>query len=214
MLRPLQTAAMLLKNHLTWIGLVDAGAPQVAAAQAWRDQTLAQKIKSMPEVRQIHLYSAFNSAQLAVVAQLLEPVESGVSERPPSGLTFRQDLAELSYEKVQSGAVNPEESALLYSVRFVVPVEWTEEFDRWYEEEHLAMIYGCKFWAMTRRYRLVQATPQDQTHLALHYLSDARGFDAPELKESRKTPWRKKFLAERWFTEVEKMIYFRQTPAV
>ena len=199
-------------SQFAWISLVDAGAAQLAAAQAWRDATLLPQVAVLPGARKSHLYCAFNTAQLAVVTQLSAGAPRPAAAQPaPAGMALRQDLAELTYEKLQTETDHQEDEALLYSVRFTVPGDWADEFDRWYEEEHLAMIYGCRHWSMTRRYRYVQATPSGPTHLALHYLSDARGLDAPQLKASRATPWRKKFLGQPWFTGGDKMIYYRQT---
>lgn len=200
-------------KHLAWIGLIDASAAQLASAQAWRDDTLLPLVAALPGVEKSRLYAAFNATQLAVVAQLSAgSAPRAVASPPrPANMQFRQDLAELSYEMLQPGTRKQDDDAILYSVRFTVPNNWTEEFDRWYEEEHIPMIYGCKHWSMTRRYRVIEPGPGGPTHLALHYLSDARGFDAPELKASRVTPWRNKFLGQHWFTNVEKMIYFRQS---
>ena len=199
-------------SHFAWIALVDSGAAQLAAAQAWRDTTLLPQAAAQPGALKSHLYGAFNAAQLALVTQLCAGAPGPAAAPPaPAGMVLRQDLAELTYEKLQPGTDDQEDEALLYSVRFTVPADWAAEFDRWYEEEHLAMIYGCRHWSMTRRYRFVQAAPGGPTHLALHYLSDARGLDAPQLKASRATPWRKKFLGQPWFTGGDKMIYFRQT---
>jgi hypothetical protein len=202
-------------TQLAWIGLLEAEGGQLGEAQAWRDGTLLPRVQALPGLRQTHLYAAFNAAQLALVAQVSEPLHAGAAIAPdaPAGMALRQQLAELTYEKLQSGSHAGEDEALLYSVRFAVPREWTEEFDSWYEQEHIPMIYGCPHWSMTRRYRFLEGGPGAPTHLALHYLSDARGFDAPQLRAARLTPWRRKFLGQRWFTQVDKMIYFRQQAA-
>ncbi|GAA5231933.1 hypothetical protein GCM10025795_03770 [Verticiella sediminum] len=156
------------------------------------------------------LYAAFNMSRLALVAPCDAPPSPDAQRLPvPPGSAFRQELGELTYEKRQRGANAAGHERILYAVRFNVPDTWTDEFDRWYEEEHIPMIYGCRHWAMTRRYRLHRAGEGDASHLALHYLSDAGGLDAPELQAARQTPWRKKFLEQDWFTAVDKIVYFR-----
>lgn len=198
-----------------WMGTLvpEHGAP--SRAPGWRDAALLPGFAEAPEVAAVRSYAAFNGARQAVVAQLRAgaPVDWAPAIDAPAGLAVRQAVAELAYEIVQPGVQDAAEAALLYEVRFAVPPGWAGEFDRWYEQEHLAMIYGSPYWSATRRYRFAQPGPGGATHLALHYLNDARGFDAPQLKASRVTPWRNKFLGERWFTDVEKVIYFRQTPA-
>jgi len=156
------------------------------------------------------LYAAFNRHHLTLVAQAASPINAELQALPaaPAGTEIRQEVGKLTYEKRQQGVTEPPRDAILYSVRFRVPDDWVEEFDRWYEEEHIAMIYGSPHWAVTRRYRLQAEGPNDATHLALHYLSSAVGLDAPELVASRLTPWRKKFLDQHWFTSSDKTIYF------
>jgi hypothetical protein len=92
---------------------------------------------------------------------------------------------------------------------FKVPPEWHGEFDAWYDQEHMPMIFACEDWYMTTRYH-VQGS--EWTHLALHRIGGAGAFDSPALKAARLTPWRKKLLEHRWFTDVDKMIYFKQSP--
>ena len=198
-----------------WIILIDAGSLlQLPQAQQWRDHALLPALGALAGVRELRAYCAFNLPELAVLAQLAEGADlnalSATSLQLPPGVRLRQDFVQPSFEHVQTGVTQPQEAGLLYSVRFVVPPAWHDEFDRWYEQEHIPMIYGCKDWAMSRRYRFAVPGANTATHLALHWLSDARALDAPELRAARATPWRRKFLGERWVTDVDKMIYFRQ----
>jgi hypothetical protein len=200
-------------THRISISVLEPNGATLPQVQAWRDSTLLPQLSKLPRVEAVRSYAAFNAPQLVVVTQVpLDQVPPTAAQLPEArGSAVRTGAAELTYEIVQPGVVQPAEEALLYSVRFKVPDDWVDEFDRWYEQEHLAMIYECRHWSMSRRYRFVQPGPGGATHLALHYLNDARGLDAPQLKSARLTPWRNKFLGERWFTNVDKMIYFRQT---
>ena len=200
-------------SSLALIALLDPDAQHAGQARAWRDDVLLRCLSALPGAGLSHGYAAFNAHQLALVTQFdagTAPRESG-TPRVPDGVLLRLDLAVLTYEKLQPATPVRLEQGILYSVRFNVPADWADEFDRWYEEEHLEMIYGCDQWAMSRRYRFVDAASACGTHLALHYLSDARGLDAPQLKAARTTPWRNRLVTQRWFTDVEKMIYFQQT---
>jgi len=194
------------------IALLDADAQQAGGARAWRDQVLLPAVSALPGAGMSHIYGAFNANQLALVTQLGDTAPTmQAPPAPPPRVSLRLDLAELTYEKLQPGTRDPLDVGILYSVRFKVPPDWADEFDRWYEEEHLEMIYGSRQWSMSRRYRIVESAPGGDTHLALHYLSDARGLDAPQAKAARITPWRNRLVTQRWFTDVEKMIYFGQT---
>ncbi len=198
-------------SPFVWLGLMDHDGACAPAARAWCDAALASQAGTAGSDPPPSLYSAFNRHSLALVAQSAAPVAVDAAELPalPPGAALRQEVGELSYERRQSGVSVTGREPILYSVRFKVPDDWTEEFDRWYEEEHVPMIYDCQHWAMTRRYRLKRAGAHEASHLALHYLFDARGLDAPQLVAARKTPWRQKFLQQRWFTDVEKIIYLR-----
>jgi len=196
------------------VAVIDASPAAAATATAWRDSVVYAALDASPQVQRLRAYAGFNTRQSAVIGQCADSLVASFDPHgpPPEGVSLRVELAELTYEKLQAGVENADEEAILYSVQFKVPDDWTAEFDRWYEEEHVPMIYECRDWSMTRRYRLGSAERGGPTHLALHYLSSARGLDAPQLRAARVTPWRNKFLGQRWFTDVEKMIYFRQTP--
>lgn len=202
-------------THRIWLGTLDPERGAAPRAQAWRDASLVPGLARTPGLEAVRSYAAFNSARMAVVAQWDGGAASAWAPAidAPAGVAARPAMAELAYEIVQPGVKDPAEEALLYEVRFAVPPDWSDEFDRWYEQEHLAMIYESPHWSMSRRYRFVQPAPGGATHLALHYLNDARGLDAPQLKAARVTPWRNKFLGQRWFIDVEKTLYFRQTPS-
>lgn len=190
-----------------------ASQQQFTRLQAWHDRELLPAVRTQSGVHDVQSYCAFNLPQLAIVADWPHgDIAPALTLQRPDSIVLRQLAARCTYEYVQRGVAEPAESPILYSVCFVVPSEWHEEFDRWYEEEHLPMIYGSVHWSMTRRYSFPRGAVGGPTHLALHWLSDARGFDAPELKASRVTPWRRRFLEQRWFTDVEKTIYFRQRP--
>jgi hypothetical protein len=102
--------------------------------------------------------------------------------------------------RLQSDAGTSEvEPGRLFVVAFEVPEDVREEFDAWYEEEHVPLLLEVPGWLRVRRYVLEpdQEGPQ-LTHLALHGLRGPEVLDAPE-RARLATPWRARLAANDWF---------------
>jgi hypothetical protein len=87
----------------------------------------------------------------------------------------------------------------IYAVFFSVPDDRAEEFNSWYEDEHVPMLLKGEGWLGVRRFEIYDGEPQPWTHLALHYLADQSAMDTPEHAAARETDWRKKLAEEDWF---------------
>jgi hypothetical protein len=93
----------------------------------------------------------------------------------------------------------PHRTPIMYAVFFGVPAARTDEFDRWYEDEHMPILLKCEQWLGYRRFRLETPHPDGHTHLAVHYLADLRALESSERDVARSTPWRNRLVAEGWF---------------
>jgi hypothetical protein len=103
---------------------------------------------------------------------------------------------------------------ILYPVFFRVPPEREEEFNRWYDEEHLQMLLRSPHWPACRRYLIQNPGAGAWTHVALHYLADLRALESPERDAARSTPWRARLDKESWFRgEYHPYYRFRQLGA-
>lgn len=77
-----------------------------------------------------------------------------------------------------------------------------EDFDKWYEEEHIDMITKVPGWLRTRRFRMVIGglqgmPPAGQVEcLAVHDFSSKAGLASPEMKAASDTPWRNKVVSK------------------
>lgn len=89
--------------------------------------------------------------------------------------------------------------ALSYPVFFGVPDDRAQEFNRWYDQEHLGILLCSPYWLACRRFKLLTPHPNGYTHLALHYLSNISALNSPERDEARRTPWRDRLATEAWF---------------
>lgn len=89
---------------------------------------------------------------------------------------------------------------VLYVVAFSVPDEDVDEFEGWYEEEHVPLLMKVPGWLRVRRYRVrggFDGPPW--THLALHEIADTTVLEAPERAAARDTPRRDALSARPWF---------------
>lgn len=188
-----------------FVGIVE-GASAAAAVQ-WRDKDLAAAVEGKPGVRATARFTLFNLPKALLCADLgdfgrFDPA----LPRPPGGIGFGLYRARQVSEMRQPGSSDdPLTMPILYTVRFAVPQAWQAEFDDWYETEHIPMALGSPFWTITRRYRF-EADEPHWTHLAVHFLADARAIQSPQMKAARLTPWRNKFATEPWFQASDRMI--------
>ncbi|MGE4243075.1 hypothetical protein [Ramlibacter sp.] len=91
------------------------------------------------------------------------------------------------------------EAPVLYAVWFDVPQERQEEFDAWYEQDHVPTLLECADWRGARRFSVASGEPRTFTRLALHYIETPGALDSPERAKARASPWRAKLAEESWF---------------
>jgi hypothetical protein len=116
-------------------------------------------------------------------------IERFVAE--PIGAQYRPEISDPSQLGLQC--------ALSYPVFFAVPDNRAQEFNRWYDQEHLEILLRSPYWLACRRFKLRTPHPNGYTHLALHYLSNISALNSPERDEARRTPWRDRLATESWF---------------
>jgi hypothetical protein len=112
---------------------------------------------------------------------------------------FTRYLAGETSVKSQGAPDSALDAQVLYAVSFNVPAEAAAEFDSWYETEHIPLLMECPDWLMVRRMRVADGVPETYTHMALHYLADAKALQSPEREKARKTAWRDKLAKNDWF---------------
>jgi hypothetical protein len=112
---------------------------------------------------------------------------------------FTRYLAGEVSVKAREAADSAMNAPVLYAVSFNIPTEATAEFDSWYETEHIPLLMECPDWLMVRRMRVADGVPETYTHMALHYLADAKALQSPEREKARKTAWRDRLAKHDWF---------------
>lgn len=91
------------------------------------------------------------------------------------------------------------DAPVLFAVFFSVPDERADEFNAWYDDEHVPLLLKGKDWLGCRRFDIYDGDPEPWTHLALHYLASMDALDTEERAAARDTDWRKKLAEEDWF---------------
>ena len=110
-------------------------------------------------------------------------------------------------ETFDSGAA-AEEPGRLSVVAFAVPDADREEFDAWYEGEHIPMLLTAAGWLRVRRYRSRPGfAGPSWTDLALHELRDERALDTPERAAARSTARRDALTRHDWFGRSGRWLY-------
>lgn len=99
---------------------------------------------------------------------------------------------------------------LLYVVAFPVPDEATEEFDAWYDTEHVPLLLEEPAWRRCRRYEVRQSNGAF-THLANHDLDDRAALDSDARARAGSTPWRTFLTRQPWFGRNDRWLYERIT---
>lgn len=95
----------------------------------------------------------------------------------------------------RSDADDPGSTGALLSVGVTVRAGHEQDFETWYEEEHIPALLAIDGWLRCRRlHRLSGVGPN---HLALHELRGLEVFDDPAFQQARATPWRDRAMANR-----------------
>jgi hypothetical protein len=124
-----------------------------------------------------------------------------LTQRMLTGVTgFTRYVAEgISARRANHCQIDPLDALALYVVWFSVPTDRADEFNAWYDRDHVPALFDCPDWLATRRFRVFDGEPKGKTHLALHYLADLRALDSPARARARESPWRRRLAAEPWF---------------
>jgi hypothetical protein len=110
-----------------------------------------------------------------------DPGWSNEELSPPSGEVFTFELARDVGVKLQSPA------PWLYIVHTDIPADIVDEYNVWYDDEHLPRLVGVPGVERARRY--VADAHCSPRYLTAYDLSIKDAFESPEGLKARKTPW-------------------------
>jgi hypothetical protein len=116
----------------------------------------------------------------------------GVVERPTP---WSQRMRRLYGEKRERmnfrlmrdvGRVSETDTPWLYIVHTDIPDDIVDEYNAWYDQEHLPRLVTVPGVIRARRYAATAGNPQ---YLTAYELTDPNAFESPEGLQARKTPW-------------------------
>ena len=84
------------------------------------------------------------------------------------------------------GRVPESDTPWLYIVHTDIPDDIVDEYNEWYDREHLPRLVTVPGVVRARRYAAVAGNPR---YLTAYELTDAGAFESPEGLQARKTPW-------------------------
>lgn len=123
-------------------------------------------------------------------------------------ISTERHVAAFMNEQTAPNAIAPlREAPILYPVLFNVPAHGEQDFNAWYDQEHLGILLRCQYWPMCRRFKIHKPQPDSWTHIALHYLTDLRALESKERDEARATPWRDRLAQHEWFKGDYRVLY-------
>jgi hypothetical protein len=172
---------------------VRMGVPGFVSAQRYCDTDRPNYLGlfeiTAPEVLESEEYEKVKSQPNAQTAWMLS-----------NTLDYARYLGTEISDQMREGAGEDSlDAPVLYAVFFSVPDDRVEEFNKWYNEEHVPMLLKCPQWQRIRRFDVFEADPQPWTHMSLHYLTDIAALDSAERAAARDTDWYKKLSEESWF---------------
>jgi hypothetical protein len=112
---------------------------------------------------------------------------------------FSRYLGEHIHEQTRTAADAAMNAPVLYAVCSEVPADCQHDFDDWHRNDHVPLLLECKDWLMVRCFHITGGEPKSWTHLALHYLTDARALRSVQRERARSAPRHTRLAQEEWF---------------
>ncbi|KAF8806637.1 hypothetical protein BYT27DRAFT_7191193 [Phlegmacium glaucopus] len=93
-------------------------------------------------------------------------------------------------------ALVPDNPHILVHNAMTIDPESEEDFNNWYNDEHIPLLSQTPSWLYSRRYTLVACNDDAPRYLALHSWGNRTVFDSPAYKLAIDTPWRTRVLGK------------------
>jgi hypothetical protein len=165
----------------------------------WYNREHLRQVVALPGFVQARRYSVDDAAlkYLAWYETVDEKVESGpdfqgIVEQPtPWSQRMRRlygDQRErMNFRLMRDvGRVPETDTPWLYIVHTDIPDDIVDEYNEWYDKEHLPRLVTVPGVIRARRYTAVSGNPR---YLTAYELTDPNAFESPEGLQARKTPW-------------------------
>ena len=102
-------------------------------------------------------------------------------------LPYFQNLDSGLYQQIFDYGTAPEKGgAVVYSVQLNIPTDKEDEFNEWYNVDHVPALVGVPGVHRARRYRMLKGEPK---YLTLYEMDDAAILTSPEWNTARNSDW-------------------------
>jgi hypothetical protein len=165
----------------------------------WYNREHLRQVTALPGFVRARRYSVDDAPlkYLAWYDTVDETIESGAAfqgivERPTPWSQRMRKLYGENRERMNFrlmcdvGRVSREDTPWLYIVHTDIPDEIVDEYNAWYDKEHLPRLTTVPGVIRARRYTAVNGRPR---YLTAYELTDRDAFESPEGLQARKTPW-------------------------
>ncbi len=189
------------------------------AFDVWHQNHYVPSLLAAGQMLNVQCYgSPLRATYVAVFESNVDAAALGSIPKPAhdSMLSSERHVATFMNQQIAPNAGDPFlDAPILYPVLFSIPQEGEQDFNAWYDEEHLGILLKSPHWPMCRRFKVHSPQAGGWTHLALHYLRDLRALESKERDEARATPWRDRLAKNAWFKGDYRVLYkfgTRRTP--
>lgn len=165
----------------------------------WYNLEHLDQVTALPGFVRARRYSVDDAPlkYLAWYETVDEKVEPGpnfqaIVERPsPWSLRMRKLYGEkrerMNFKLMRDvGEIPKTDTPWLYIVHTDIPDDIVDEYNEWYDQEHLPRLVTVPGVIRARRYTAVAGNPR---YLTAYELTDKDAFESPEGLKARKTPW-------------------------
>jgi hypothetical protein len=182
------------------------------AFDTWHQNHYVPSVLAAGQMLNVQCYgSPLRATYVAVFESDADPAALHRSLPAPAHeaiLSTERHVAVFMNQQIAPDAGDPfHDAPILYPVLFSVPPEGEQDFNAWYDEEHLGILLRSPYWPMCRRFKVHEPAAGSWTHIALHYLTDLRALESKERDEARATPWRDRLAKHAWFKGDYRVLY-------
>jgi len=162
-------------------------------AGSWYRKTQASHAAARPGFSVGRLYTVEDAAPRLLAwyetVEPVRPIEAGAWLSPVAhGAVSAVEVMSFALKR-DVGDKEAGDTPFLYIVHTDVPDDIVDEYNAWYDKEHLPRLVTVPGVLRARRYTAVEGHPR---YLTAYSLSDKDAFSSPEGLKARKTPWTEK----------------------
>lgn len=147
-----------------------------------------------------NLYSAslYTSPEEEAASILLDADQKDIFPQIIKAWTRRQTTSirwrfyEILYVPIQPATTSFDTPHTLVCVEMTPTLHLEDDFNNWYDEEHILLLSQTPTWMESTRYRLITSNDDAPFYLAMHKWGSRSALGSPEHNVATSTPWRNK----------------------